>query len=105
MDLGIGGRTAGVGASSRGLGRACALGLARAGCGVVVNGRDAAALDETARAIAAETGADVVPVVADVGTAAGRAALLGAAPEVDILVTNNGGPPFRDFRQVDREAL
>src|SRR5256885_2229922 len=48
MDLGIAGRTAIVCASSRGLGRACATELARAGCRVVVNGRDAAVLERTA---------------------------------------------------------
>jgi 3-oxoacyl-[acyl-carrier protein] reductase len=105
MDLGISGRTAVVCASSRGLGRGCALELARAGCRVVVNGRDGSVLEETARAIRSETGAEVIPVVADVGTAAGQAALIGAVPQVDILVTNNAGPPFRDFRQVDRAAL
>ena len=40
MDLGITGRKAIVCASSKGLGRACALALAEAGCEVVVNGRD-----------------------------------------------------------------
>jgi 3-oxoacyl-[acyl-carrier protein] reductase len=44
-------------------------------------------------------------VVADVSTPEGRARLLAAAPEPDILVNNNGGPPMRDFRDVDHEAL
>jgi 3-oxoacyl-[acyl-carrier protein] reductase len=105
MDLGISDRTAVVCASSRGLGRACALELARAGCRVVVNGRDELVLVETARAIRAETGAEVIPVAADVGTVAGQDALIGAVAQVDILVTNNGGPPLRDFRQVDRAAV
>lgn len=105
MDLGIRGRSAVVCASSRGLGRACALELARAGCTVVVNGRDESALACTADDIRSQTGATVIPVVADVSTPDGQAALVGAVPRVDILVTNNGGPPFRDFRQVDREAL
>ncbi|MDB5310181.1 MAG: family oxidoreductase [Gemmataceae bacterium] len=105
MDLGIGGRTAVVCASSRGLGRACALELARAGCRVVVTGRDKPVLEETARAIRVETGAEVIPLAADVGTAEGQETLIGAVSRVDILVTNNGGPPFRDFRQVDRAAL
>ena len=105
MDLGIRGRTAVVCASSRGLGRACALELARAGCRVVVNGRDLAALAETAAALRAETGAEVIPVSGDIGTSAGREALLGAVPEVDILVNNNGGPPLRDFRELDRVAM
>jgi 3-oxoacyl-[acyl-carrier protein] reductase len=105
MDLGIGGRAAVVCASSQGLGRACALELARAGCVVVVNGRDEQALNQTADEIRTQTGAHVIPVAADVGTAEGQAALITAVPQVDILVTNNGGPPLRDFREVDRAAL
>lgn len=105
MDLGIAGRTAVVCASSQGLGRGCALALARAGCTVVVNGRDPHALEQTAADIRAQTGAAVIPVAADVATTEGQAALVGAVPQVDILVTNNGGPPFRDFREVDRTAM
>lgn len=105
MDLGISGRTALVCASSRGLGRGCALALARAGARVVLNGRDGERLARTRDEIAAETGAELVAVAADVSTAQGRAALLEAAGAVDILVNNNGGPPPRDFRAVDHDAL
>jgi len=105
MDLGIAGRTAIVCASSKGLGRGCALALAEAGCTVVVNGRDAKTLEETAAAIRASTGATVIAVVADVSTRAGQDALLAAAPNPDILVNNNGGPPPKPFREVTREAL
>ena len=61
MDLGIAGRKAIVCASSRGLGRACAMRLAEAGCEVVVNGLDAARLDATAADIRSKTGAKVTP--------------------------------------------
>jgi 3-oxoacyl-[acyl-carrier protein] reductase len=105
MDLGIRGRSAIVCASSKGLGRACATELARAGARVAINGRDAKSLEAVRGEIAAETGAEVVAVVGDMSTLEGRAALLGAFPEVDILVTNNGGPPPRDFRQVDHDAM
>ena len=105
MDLGIAGRTAIVCASSKGLGRGCAQALAEAGCTVIVNGRDAKTLEETASAIRASTGATVIAVVADVSTRAGQEALLAAAPDVDILVNNNGGPPPKPFREVTREAL
>jgi 3-oxoacyl-[acyl-carrier protein] reductase len=105
MDLGISGRNAVVCASSQGLGRACAFELARAGCRVVVNGRDEKALDQTAAEIRTQTRAEVIAVPADVGTPEGQRALLGAVPQVDILVTNNGGPPFRDFREIDRDAM
>jgi 3-oxoacyl-[acyl-carrier protein] reductase len=105
MDLGLKGRQAVICASSQGLGRACALELARAGCAVVVNGRDQAALEKTAGEIRAETGAEVIAVAGDVATRAGQDALLQAVPRVDILINNNGGPPLRDFREIDREAL
>ena len=105
MDLGIKGRTALVCASSQGLGRGCAEALAAAGARVIVNGRDAETLARAAAEIAAATGAEVVPVAADVGTEQGRAALLDAAGEVDILINNNGGPPPADFRTLDRAKL
>src|SRR5215208_128787 len=105
MDLGIAGRKAIVCASSRGLGRACAMRLAEAGCEVVVNGLDAARLDATAADIRQKTGAKVSAVVANVGTPEGQAALFAACPEPDILIANNAGPPFRDFRELDRQKM
>jgi len=105
MDLGISGKSAIVCASSRGLGRACATALAQAGARVVINGLDAERLARTRDEIARMTGAEIVAVAADLSTADGRAALLAAAPEPDILVNNNGGPPARDFRKVDHDAL
>ncbi len=105
MDLGIAGRKAIVCASSRGLGRGCAMSLARAGCEVVINGRDREKLEATAGAIRAETSAKVVAVVGDVATPEGQAALIAACPEPDILVNNNGGPPFRDFRELSRQQM
>ncbi len=105
MDLGIAGRNAIVCASSRGLGRACALELARAGARVLLNGRDEERLARARDETVAETGADILAVAADLSSEEGRAALLAAMPEPDILVNNNGGPPPRDFRAVDREAM
>jgi len=104
LDLGIQGRNAVVCASSRGLGRACATELAKAGCTVVINGRDKQALEETAHAIASESGARIIPVVADVSTPEGQRKIVSAVRQVDILVNNNGGPPYRDFRKIDRQA-
>ena len=105
MDLGIRGRTAIVCASSQGLGKACALALAEAGVSLVINGRNRTLLDQTAEEIRQATGVDVTPVVADVSTVEGQQALLAACPAPDILINNNGGPPFRDFRELDRRAL
>jgi 3-oxoacyl-[acyl-carrier protein] reductase len=105
MDLGISGRKAIVCASSRGLGRACAKALAEAGCEVVINGRDREQLAATAAALRLATGANIIPVLADVATAEGQTALFAACPEPDILVNNNAGPPFRDFRELDRQKM
>ena len=105
MDLGISGRKAIVCASSRGLGKGCAMALAEAGCDLVVNGRDEAVLNTTAEEIQTATGVSVETVTADVATPAGQDALLAACPTPDILVNNNGGPPFRDFRELDRPAI
>ena len=105
MDLGIAGRKAIICASSRGLGRACAQALAEAGCEIVINGRDAAVLEDTAAAIRASTGAKVLAVAADVATADGQRALFDACPQPDILVNNNAGPPFKDFRELTRQQM
>ena len=92
MDLGIKGKHALVCASSKGLGYACALSLAREDVNLVMAARTAATLDAAADTIRRETGASVVTVAADVTTEAGRQALLAACPESDILVTNAGRP-------------
>jgi len=105
MDLGIRGRTAIVCASSQGLGKACARALAEAGVSLVINGRNRALLDHTAEEIRQATGAEVTPVAADVSTLEGQQALLAACPAPDILINNNGGPPYRDFRELDRQAM
>jgi 3-oxoacyl-[acyl-carrier protein] reductase len=105
MDLGISGRKAIVCASSRGLGRACAMALAQAGCEVIINGKDMARLEAAAAEIRKATGATVIPVQADVATPEGQAALLKACPAPDILVNNNAGPPMRDFRELSREQM
>jgi 3-oxoacyl-[acyl-carrier protein] reductase len=105
MDLGIAGRKAIVCASSRGLGRACAKALAEAGCEVVINGLDRDRLTATAAELRQATGARIIPVAADVASPDGQKALFDACPEPDILVNNNAGPPFRDFRELDRQKM
>jgi len=105
MDLGIRGRKAIVCASSRGLGRACAMALAENGVDVTLNGRDKAKLERTAEEIRQATGVRVNAVLADIGSREGQKAVLAACPDADILVNNNGGPPFRDFRMLDRTAI
>lgn len=108
MDLGIGGRVALVGASSKGLGLAVAEELADAGCDLVICARSPDPL-EAARAALAERGAGrVVAVAADLSTAEGCDAVTRAAVDafgrVDILVTNAGGPPAGPFEAHDADA-
>jgi 3-oxoacyl-[acyl-carrier protein] reductase len=105
MDLGIRGRSAIVCASSQGLGLACARALAEAGVSLVINGRNRPLLEQAAEQIRRDTGTGVTAVIADVSTLEGQAALLDACPAPDILINNNGGPPYRDFRQLDRQSL
>ncbi|MBV9348675.1 MAG: SDR family NAD(P)-dependent oxidoreductase, partial [Pseudolabrys sp.] len=66
MDLGIAGRKAIVCASSKGLGKGCAMKLAEAGCEVIINGRNEAVLKAAADEIAKATKAKVTAVAADV---------------------------------------
>ena len=105
MDLGIRGRKAIVCASSQGLGKGCALALAEAGVSLVINGRGQSLLEETAAEIRRTTGVEVTAVAADITTPAGQTAVLAACPQPDILINNNGGPPFRDFHDLDRAAM
>ena len=103
MDLGIRGRTALVCAASKGLGKACAMSLAREGVEVTIVARTAATLDATATEIHGATGAKVTAVAADITTTAGRTAALAACPAPDILINNAGGPPPGDFRDWGRD--
>jgi 3-oxoacyl-[acyl-carrier protein] reductase len=98
MDLGLKGKTAIVCAASKGLGKGCALALAREGVHVVITARGADALEATAEEIRAATGGIVTVVVGDITTEAGRRAVLAACPAPDILVNNAGGPPPGDFK-------
>src|SRR6202165_4595765 len=105
VDLGIKGRRALVCASSKGLGRACAMALAAEGVHVTVTARGAEALATTAADIRkAHPGVTVTEVAGDITTPAGREAALKACPQPDILVNNAGGPPPGDFRDWDRDA-
>jgi 3-oxoacyl-[acyl-carrier protein] reductase len=105
MDLGIRGKKAIVCASSKGLGKGCAAALAEAGCDLAINGRDADLLARTAEELRSKWGVTVIEVAGDVSRPEVQEALVSAFPEVDILVNNNGGPPFRDFRELDREKI
>jgi 3-oxoacyl-[acyl-carrier protein] reductase len=104
MDLGIRGRNALVCAASKGLGKGCAVSLAREGVNLVITARGAEALEATAEEIRKATGVTVVTVAGDITTPEGRAQALKACPSPDILVNNAGGPPPGDFRTWDRDT-
>ncbi len=104
MDLGIAGKKAIVGGASAGLGRACAMSLAREGVEITIVARTRENLEQTAEEIRKSTGARVIPVAVDITTDEGRAAVLKACPNPDILVNNSGGPPTGNFRDWDRET-
>ncbi|MCB2135465.1 MAG: SDR family oxidoreductase [Rhodobacteraceae bacterium] len=103
MDLGIRGRRALVCASSKGLGWGCADALAAAGVDLVMNARGAEALAGAAAAIRARHGVAVKEVAADITSPDGRETVLSSAGDVDILVTNAGGPPPGLWSDWDRD--
>ncbi len=108
MDLGIKDKVAIVGASSKGLGKAVALGLAREGVKLTLCARGKGDLDKTADEIASETGADVLAIECDVSKTADINKVVDETVKkykrIDILVNNAGGPPtgtFLDFSLED----
>ncbi|WP_297002214.1 MULTISPECIES: SDR family oxidoreductase [unclassified Thalassospira] len=107
MDLGIKGRKAIVCASSKGLGRGCAIKLAEAGVDLVLNARSEGPLAETAEYIRDTYGVNVTTVACDITTEEGRNKVLAAVDAPDILVNNAGGPPpgvWSDWGQKEWEA-
>jgi len=108
VDLGLAGKVALVAASSKGLGKASALALAREGARVTICARTEADLDAAAGEIRRETGAEVLAVPADLASAAGIHSVVAATAErfggVDVMVNNSGGPAkgrFADFTDED----
>ncbi|MCZ2128472.1 MAG: SDR family oxidoreductase [Anaerolineales bacterium] len=108
MDLGLKGKVALVAGSSKGLGFAAALQLAKEGCKVAVNGRDAQRAQAAAQKIADESGAQVIAVVGDVSLPEVPAALVeetvAALGGLDVLVTNSGGPAPGSIDSLDESA-
>jgi 3-oxoacyl-[acyl-carrier protein] reductase len=108
MDLGLKGRVALIGGSSKGLGRAVAEALAAEGCDVALNARSEPPLEAAAREIGERHGVRAVPVAADLSSEEGAERLLArtldAFGRVDVLVTNNGGPPPGAFQEHDLDA-
>jgi 3-oxoacyl-[acyl-carrier protein] reductase len=103
MDLDIRGRKALLSGASRGLGKACAMALAREGVDITIVARTRDVLENACAEIRAATGAAVTPVVGDITTPQGRTAALAACPEPDILLNNADGPVPGDFRNWRRD--
>tara|TARA_B100000683_G_scaffold154448_1_gene149288 strand:+ start:511 stop:1293 length:783 start_codon:yes stop_codon:yes gene_type:complete len=105
LDLGIKGKKAIVCASSKGLGLGCAISLAEAGVDLIINSRDPKNLDTAAKLLRSNYQVQVETVVADITTEEGREAVLAKAESnLDILVTNAGGPPpgqWSDWTRAD----
>ncbi len=96
MDLGIADRIALVAASSRGIGYASALALAREGARVMVSSRDVEAAARAAASIIEETGGVAASCAADVTDPKSLELLVEQTEQelgpIDILVTNSGAP-------------
>jgi 3-oxoacyl-[acyl-carrier protein] reductase len=103
MDLGIAGKSALVCAASKGLGRACAMALAREGVDVTIVARTPETLEQTADEIRRIAKVEVTAVAADITTQKGRGNALAVCTTPDILVNNAGGPPPGNFRDWTRD--
>ena len=108
MDLGLEGKVAIVGGASKGLGRACALGLAREGARVAMCSRTAEDLDLAAEEISRETEGQVVAFPSDLSTQQGVKTLIARTVDhfggLDITVNNSGGPPAGTAEGADEAA-
>jgi len=107
MDLGLKGKIALVAASSKGLGFAVAEELAAEGAYLIVNGRGEDSLKESSDSIAERYGAEVLAVAGDVSVRADAERIVNAGLErfgqIDILITNSGGPPAGRFDDLSAE--
>jgi 3-oxoacyl-[acyl-carrier protein] reductase len=108
MDLKLNGKKALVTGSSRGLGYATALALAKEGCKVAINGRDEGKIKSVAEKVSKETGAQVIGLVGDVSFPDVPGKLVSQTVEafgsLDILITNASGPPPGSIDSLDEAA-
>jgi 3-oxoacyl-[acyl-carrier protein] reductase len=106
MNLELNNRVAMVAAASKGLGKACAVALAQEGCKVSICSRNAEELEKTRSEI--EAHGEALAVVADVSSASDLEAwyrrTISSFGQVDILVTNTGGPPVKRFMELSDES-
>jgi 3-oxoacyl-[acyl-carrier protein] reductase len=107
MDLGLKDRVAIVAASSQGLGKAVALGLAREGAKLALCARTESALEGAAEEIRRETGAEVLTRTLDVTAAESVRAFVADTTarfgRLDICIANAGGPPTKSFAETTIE--
>jgi 3-oxoacyl-[acyl-carrier protein] reductase len=103
MDLGISGKRALVCASSKGLGLGCAEALASAGVNLIMNARSEMDLTYSANRIIDRYGVEVETVVADITSEDQRTKILDRVENIDILVTNAGGPPPGTWEDWNKE--
>lgn len=107
MDFGLRGKVAFVAGASRGLGYEAALELAREGAHVALCSRDETAIQSAAAHIAAETGAEVLPLVVDVTHSdqvmQAVAETVARWNALHILVANAGGAPAGRFDDLNDE--
>ncbi len=108
MDLGLQNRVALVLASSKGLGKAVAMELAKEGAKVIICGTDALSLAATEAELQAVAPNKVASFVCDITDEAQRKNLVEESVQafgnIEILVTNTGGPapgPFEQFSLKD----
>jgi 3-oxoacyl-[acyl-carrier protein] reductase len=105
MDFQLKDKRAFIAGSSRGLGFATALTLAREGCKVAINGRDTDKVKAAAEKITAETGTQAIGIAGDVTDTSAAEKLIretvAAFGGLDILITNAGGPPSGSFEVFD----
>lgn len=108
MHLGLEGRVALVCGASSGLGKAVALGLGKEGARLAICARTEEKLAKAADEIRKETGAEVLAVRADVSVPSEVKELVQKSvdhyKQLEILVTNAGGPPFGHFDDLPEDV-
>jgi 3-oxoacyl-[acyl-carrier protein] reductase len=108
MDLGLKGKRILITGSSRGLGYATALALAKEGARVAINGREVGTIKDTAEKMSSQSGAQVIGLAGDVSLMDVPERLIQQTVKefggLDILITNAGGPPPGSIDSLDEAA-
>jgi 3-oxoacyl-[acyl-carrier protein] reductase len=107
METGLKGRVAIVAASSKGLGKAVAMGLAKEGAKLALCSRNAGSVEQAAAEIGSAAGVEVLAEAVDVTVESQVAGFVKRTVErfgsVDVCVTNAGGPPSKTFAETTVE--